>query len=79
MPSHMPDPLLPISVPTLTAAYLYLRTYTAGLSPCVTALYPAVPLPVRRGTPRLAHRVGWDHGVAWDVADFRYDALWGVW
>ncbi|XP_037093774.1 LOW QUALITY PROTEIN: fatty acid synthase-like [Pollicipes pollicipes] len=44
--------------------------YTAGLTPSVRSLYPPVPLPVRRGTPRLAHRVGWDHAVPWDVADF---------
>ncbi|XP_043200491.1 fatty acid synthase-like [Amphibalanus amphitrite] len=44
--------------------------YSAGLAPSVTSLYPSVPLPVRRGTPQISHRVGWDHGVAWDVADF---------
>ncbi|GBP15812.1 Fatty acid synthase [Eumeta japonica] len=47
------------------------RLYAAGAQPQVSRLYDPVRFPVSRGTPALASHIKWDHGIEWNVADYK--------
>ncbi|XP_077526205.1 fatty acid synthase-like [Haemaphysalis longicornis] len=44
--------------------------HTLGVKLDLTPLYPAVPWPVPRGTPSIAHLVSWDHTESWPVVEW---------
>lgn len=44
--------------------------HTLGVQLDLTPLYPAVPWPVPRGTPNIAHLVSWDHSQSWPVVEW---------